>query len=127
MSLATIAAWIVVVVLSGLAVLQVLVAAGRPLGRFVWGGRHEVLPTRFRIGSLVSVLVYAAIAVLVLDRAGMLDVLPDTVAVVGTWVVTAYFALGILANAASRSPSERAVMTPVSVVLAACSLVVALS
>ena len=127
MSHATNAAWIVVVVLSGLAVLQVLVAAGRPLGRFVWGGRHEVLPTRFRIGSLVSVLVYAAIAVLVLDRAGMLDVLPDTVAVVGTWVVTAYFALGILANAASRSPSERAVMTPVSVVLAACSLVVALS
>jgi ABC-type uncharacterized transport system permease subunit len=127
MTVATVAAWIVVAVLAALAVLQVLVALGRPLGRFVWGGRHEVLPTRLRIGSLVSVLVYAAIAVLVLDRAGVLDVLPDGVAVVGTWVVTAYFALGILANAASRSPSERAVMTPVSLVLAVCSLLVALS
>jgi ABC-type uncharacterized transport system permease subunit len=127
MSIATVAAWIVVAVLASLAVLQVLVASGRPLGRFVWGGRHEVLPTRLRVGSLVSVLVYAAIAVLVLDRAGVIDVLPEGVAVIGTWVVTAYAALGILANAASRSPSERAVMTPVSLVLAVCTLVVALS
>lgn len=127
MSIATVAAWIVVAMLASLAVLQVLVASGRPLGRFVWGGRHEVLPARLRVGSLVSVLVYAAIAVLVLDRAGVIDVLPEGVAVVGTWVVAAYFALGILANAASRSPSERAVMTPVSLVLAVCTLLVALS
>jgi hypothetical protein len=127
MSIATVAAWIVVAVLACLAVLQVLVAAGRPWGRFVWGGRHEVLPTGLRIGSLISVLVYAAIAVIVLDRAGVVDVVPERVAVVGTWVITAYFALGILANAASRSPSERAVMTPVSLVLAVCTLIVALS
>jgi hypothetical protein len=67
------------------------------------------------------------IAVIVLDRAGVVDVVGDGVARLGTWVITAYFALGILANAASRSPSERAVMTPVSVVLAISSLVVALS
>ena len=127
MTAATVAAWIVVAVLTGLAVLQVLVAAGRPLGRFVWGGQYEVLPTRLRIGSLVSVLIYAVIAVIVLDRAGVLDVVPDGVAVVGTWVITAYFTLGILVNAASRSPSERAVMTPVCLVLAVSSLVVALS
>jgi hypothetical protein len=126
-STAAVAAWVVTAILAALAVLQVLVAAGRPLGRFVWGGRHEVLPTALRIGSLVSVVLYAVIAVVVLDRAGVVDVLSDGVASVGTWIVTGYFALGVLANAASRSRSERAVMTPTCAVLATCCLVVALS
>jgi hypothetical protein len=127
MTVVTLAAWILTVALAGLAVLQLFVAAGRPWGRFVWGGQHDVLPTGLRIGSLMSVLAYALIALIVLDRAGVVDVVSDTVATVGTWVITAYFTLGIAANAASRSRSERAVMTPLCAVLAVCSLVVARS
>jgi hypothetical protein len=127
MTVVTLAAWILTLALAGLAVLQLLVAAGRPWGRFVWGGQHDVLPTRLRIGSVISVLVYGLIALIVLDRAGVVDVVSDTVASVGTWVITAYFTLGIVANAASRSRSERAVMTPLCAVLAVCSLVVARS
>jgi hypothetical protein len=121
-----VAAVVVCVLLAGLAVFQLLLAAGRPLGRFAWGGQHEVLPRRLRVGSAVSVLLYALIAVVVLQAAGAVAVLPDAVADVGIWVVAGYFLLGIPLNGVSRSRPERLVMTPVVSVLALCSLVVAI-
>lgn len=89
--------------LSLLAVFQLALALGTPLGRFAWGGQHRVLPTRLRIGSLVSIVIYAIIAVLALDRVGLIDVVPDAVSTVGMWVVFAYFVIGIPLNAISRS------------------------
>jgi hypothetical protein len=113
------AAVVVSVLLATLAVFQVALVAGAPLGRFAWGGQADVLPTPLRIGSVVSVGLYAVIAWVVwraVDR-------PDDVWI---WVVTAYFALGIVLNAISRSRPERLVMTPVVLVLTAGCLVIAL-
>jgi hypothetical protein len=121
------AAIALVVILSLLAVFQLALALGAPLGHFAWGGQHRVLPARLRIGSLVSIVIYAVIAVLVLDRVGLIDVVPDVVSTVGMWVVFAYFVIGIPLNAISRSKPERYVMTPVVTVLAVLSLFVALS
>ena len=113
-------------VLAVLAVFQLALALGAPLGRFAWGGAHRVLPARLRIGSLVSIVIYAVIAVLALDRGGVIDVVPDAVSEVGMWIVFAYFVLGIALNAMSRSRAERYTMTPVVIVLALLSLLVAL-
>ncbi|NUT57817.1 MAG: hypothetical protein HOQ00_03070 [Agromyces sp.] len=121
------AAIALVVILSLLAVFQLALALGAPLGRFAWGGQHRVLPRRLRIGSLVSILIYGIIAVLALDRVGLVDVVPDAVSTVGMWVVFAYFVIGIPLNAISRSKPERYVMTPVVTILAVLSLLVALS
>ena len=121
------AAIALVVILSLLAVFQLALALGAPLGRFAWGGQHRVLPGRLRIGSLVSIVIYAIIAVLALDRVGLIDVVPDVVSTVGMWVVFAYFVIGIPLNAISRSKPERYVMTPVVTILAVLSLLVALS
>ncbi|MGV8851571.1 MAG: hypothetical protein ACOH1M_03255 [Rhodoglobus sp.] len=115
-------------VLLTLAVLRVLVAAGQPFGRLVWGGAHEVLPTKLRFGSLVSIPLYAVFALVLLDRSGAVPVFGAGGFVdVACWVLFGYFALGILMNAISRSKVERNVMVPVAVVLAACALLVALS
>jgi hypothetical protein len=114
------------VVLAVLAVFQVALIFGAPIGRFAWGGRHRVLPTKLRIGSAVSIVIYAIIALLALDRAGLVDTVPETVSTVGMWVVFAYFVLGIGMNAISRSKPERYTMVPVSLVLAVLSLLVAL-
>jgi len=114
------------VILAALSVFQLALAFGAPLGHFAWGGQHRVLPTRLRIGSLVSIVIYAVIAVLALDRAGVIDVVSDPVSTVGMWVVFAYFVLGIPLNAISRSKLERYTMTPVVAVLAVLSLLVAL-
>lgn len=123
---AVVASLVACAVLGGLAVLQICVAAGAPWGRLVWGGMHRVLPRRLRIGSALSVVVYGGLAWVLLSRAG---VLPggDTVAVrILTWVAFAYFVVGIGMNAISRSRAERLTMTPVCVVLAAATLIVAL-
>jgi predicted anti-sigma-YlaC factor YlaD len=112
--------------LGALAVFQALLAAGRPLGRFAWGGQHEVLPTGLRAGSVVSIALYAGFAVLMLSAAEGLDVLRPRFVDVAIWVLTAYFAVGIGMNALSRSRPERLVMTPAVVVLAVVCLVLAL-
>ncbi len=118
---------VALVLLSALAVLQVLVASGLPLGRLVWGGTHRVLPHRLRIASAASVVLYAAFAALLLSRAGVLLGGGGVVVIVLTWVLFAYFAAGVILNALSRSPAERATMAPTCAVLAAATLVIALS
>jgi hypothetical protein len=120
------AAVVALALLAALAVFQGLLAAGRPLGRFAWGGQHAVLPVGLRIGSVVSIVLYAAFAVLVLQAAGRHSLLPDGAAGVAIWVLAGYFALGIGMNAISRSRPERLVMTPVVALLAGACLVLAL-
>ena len=122
-----VAAYALTAILGVLAVFQLALALGAPIGHFAWGGAHRVLPARLRIGSLVSIVIYAIIALLALDCAGVVDVVPDAVSTVGMWVVFGYFVLGTGLNAISRSKPERYTMAPVSAVLAVLSLLVALS
>jgi hypothetical protein len=112
--------------LAALSVLQVSLIAGAPLGRFAWGGQHVVLPVGLRIGSAVAVALYTAFALLMLQTAGAFSVLPRGLVAVAIWVLAVYFAIGVAVNAASPSRRERAVMTPVSLVLAVACLVLAL-
>jgi hypothetical protein len=107
-----------VVVLAGLAVFQAALIAGAPLGRFAWGGRHEVLPRGLRIGSAVAIALYAGFALIILQAADVVSALPGGVVDVGIRVLAGYFVLGVAVNAASRSRPERLVMTPVALVLA---------
>jgi len=122
-----IAAVLGVALLVALSVFQATLVAGAPLGRFAWGGQHVVLPRNLRIGSAVSVVLYAFFAVLFLQAAGAFEVLPQGFLDVAIWVLTGYLALGIVMNAVSRSRPERLVMTPTVLVLAAVSLALALS
>jgi hypothetical protein len=108
-------------------VFQGLLAAGLPLGRFAWGGQNDVLPANLRIGSVVSIALYAVFAVLILQAAGCLTLLPAGFVAVAIWVLAGYFVLGIVLNAISRSRPERLVMTPVTVLLAAACLTLAVN
>jgi hypothetical protein len=123
----TAAALLACVVLGALVVFQGCLALGAPWGRLAWGGRHEGrLPGSLRVGSLVSIALDALFAVLLLDRAGLVDVVAsDAVVRVAAWVLAGYLALGVVLNGISRSPAERAVMTPTALVLAVCAAVVA--
>lgn len=115
--------------LGALAVFQIALAAGAPLGSLAWGGKHRVLPRGLRIASAVSVLLYALFAAIIAGAVSSLDRFGDHVAEtpIGIWILTAYFGLGILVNLISRSRPERFVMTPVAAVLCACCLVIALA
>lgn len=122
----TAAAVVALSVLALLTVFQIALVLGAPWGRFAWGGQHEVLPNRLRVGSAVSVALYAVFAAIVADRAGLVEVLPDPFSRVGIWVLAGYSLIGIVMNLASRSIPERVTMAPVSAVLCASFVVVAL-
>jgi hypothetical protein len=110
-----------------LAAFQIGLACGAPWGHFAWGGSHRVLPRRLRIGSVVSVLLYGVFAALLLSRAGHLPGGGTVLVTVSIWVLFGYFVIGIGLNAISRSRPERWTMTPVCVMLAGMTLIVALS
>lgn len=127
MSLVVIAALATAVgILALLAVLQLGVVAGAPWGRFVWGGQFDVLPTRLRIGSAVSIPLYVGFAWVLLGRAGVLTGGAPWMTV-AVWVLVGYFGLGVGLNLISRSSAERWTMAPACLVLAGCTLVIALT
>jgi len=120
-------AFIACTILACLGIFQLLLILGKPLGRFAWGGSYEVLPTKFRIGSAISIALYTVFVIIILSKAGIISVISENVASKGIWVITVYFFVGIFLNGISRSKSERAVMTPVVIALAISCLLIALS
>lgn len=114
---------------AGLAVFQLLLAAGAPLGEAAWGGANEgQLPADLRVGSGIAIVVYAVAGSVILARAGFgVRFVPGTLARVGSWALVVLLTLGSLANFASQSPWERYLLGPVTLVLAALCLVVARS
>lgn len=128
MALDQLSALLACAILTGLATFQAALAAGAPLGRMAWGGGHTVLPNKLRIASAVSIALYALFAYTALAKAGLAPaVISDTATSVATWVLTAYFALGIVMNGISHSTPERLIMTPTAVVLTALYLILSLN
>ena len=113
-------------VLAGLAVFQGALIGGASLGRFAWGGQHDVLPARLRFGSGVSVVLYVLFGYAAVAKAGLVPpVVSESLTSVSVWVLVAYFALGVIMNGISRSKPERLIMTPTALVLAALYLILA--
>lgn len=110
-----------------LALLQLSLIAGAPLGRFVWGGQEKVLPAHLRVQSVGAVVVYAIFATVLLQAVGIVHVLDDVIAQVAAYAVAACCFAAFVISASSRSPQERATMTPMSLVLAALCLFVAVT
>lgn len=128
MQLAQLAAIAACVLLAALAAFQAALVAGAPLGRFAWGGQHNVLPTKLRMGSATSIILYVLFANVALAKAGMAAPLVNQgFTDVFCWVLTVYFAVGIVLNGISRSKPERLVMTPTVVILTALYLVLSLN
>lgn len=126
--LATAAAALFCVLMAALTVFQAALIIGAPLGQFAWGGQDRVLPVRKRLGSVISIGLYLVFLVVVVQRAGLAEVIPwPAVVDVVIWVLVAYFVLGIGLNSVSRSKPERWTMAPLCAVLAALTLIVALS
>jgi hypothetical protein len=90
-------------VVGGAALFQVGLAAGMGWGSAAWGGQHPgPLPKRLRVASAGSAVVLAGVAGLAAcpDIGGQRRPILLRVA-------AGYFAVGTVANAASRSPVER--------------------
>ncbi|MBU1701805.1 MAG: hypothetical protein KJ970_15110 [Candidatus Eisenbacteria bacterium] len=104
--------------LGGLAVFHALLLLGVLPASIAWGGRADDASHSFLLLELVGFTVIAFFAVIVAAKIGYLKVGRfRRVVRVGVWVVFGYFSLNVLSNLASMSGLERAIFTPVSVVL----------
>ena len=120
------------VLLAGVAVFQIALAAGAPLGDMAYGGRAEtrngILTAPYRIMSALAVLILGVAAWIVLARADVVSGGPMGAGFVetGAWVVFGYLVLNTAANLASTSKNERLIMGPVTAIAAVLVLIAAL-
>jgi hypothetical protein len=119
-----IAALIACGILACLALLHLALIVGAPLGRFAWGGGEDVLGAQQRLQSAVGIVGLAIGAVILLDTVGILRLLTPLVAEIACFVVGAVCFVLFVVHGVSRNPSERALGTPVFLVLAALCLFV---
>lgn len=121
------AAIVATVLLAGLTLFQLALAAGAPWGAAAYGGTWAgVLPKGMRINSLAfGLVIYPLITLYVLDAGGIVTSgwLPGS-RTVAMWVLVAFFGVGSVANFASRSKVERW-WGPVALVVGICCAVLA--
>jgi hypothetical protein len=111
-----------------IAVFQLALALGAPLGRAAWGGTHTQLPMGLRIASAVAVGIWVLAAFIVLGHAGFRVIpLPPASVRWGTWILVGVLVLGALMNFASPSGWERFLWGPLALILAGLCLVLARS
>ncbi len=110
------------------AVFQLALAAGAPWGELAMGGRFPGrYPPVMRLVCLLQVFILAVLGTIVFTRARI--IFPEWFSASRTivWGVVAFSALSVVANLATPSKWERIVWAPVTVVLLACSILVAVS
>ena len=114
------------VLLLGVAVMEVLLILGLPLGEFTMGGRHKVLPGPYRIAAASSILLQIFGALMMLQGAGFMNMwfgLAPTKVI--CFVFGGFFAINTVMNFISPSKKEKYVMTPLALIEAVCFIVTA--
>lgn len=129
MHITELAGIVAAVVMALIMCFQLLLAIGMPFAEASWGGRYKgVLPAKMRWASLASAVIIGTSAWVVLARAGLVAPGPEPTTIrIVTWVWVGFMALNTLGNLASKSRIERAVMTPATVTICVCLVVVARS
>lgn len=127
MNIVVIAALIQAVIALGVAIFQIALVAGAPLGEYTMGGQHPgKLPGQFRVTAAVSAIIMVAQSGHYLAQAGILNpaLSPGQNAIVN-WFWFGFAVLGLIVN--SKSKKERNTWVPVLLVSAVCTLLVALN
>ena len=103
------------------AVMEVALVCGAPLGEFTMGGKHKVLPTPFRIAAVSSILAQLFGAAMILQGGGHMDMwFTVKVTKIICFVFAGFFAVNTFMNVISPSKKEKIVMTPLAAIEAVC-------
>ncbi len=122
------AAFLYAVISIGVIAFQIALAAGVPWGAYAMGGAFPgQFPPKVRLAALAQAILLGLLAAVVLSRAGL--VLPQwsQASVWLTWVIVAFAVISVVLNAITPSAGERRLWLPVTLVLLASSLTVALT
>lgn len=96
------------------ALFQILLSLGYPLGEFAMGGYYKVLPKKLRIVSAFNSLILLFMGFVFLQHTNVLKGFELISTNILVWVITIFLGFNTIANLISRSKKERLVMTPLS-------------
>ena len=109
-------------------VISILVALGLPLGEFTMGGQHKVLPKKYRIMAIVSVVIQLFAMVIILQAGGFITLFfSPMITKYICFFFAIYLSLNTIMNLLLKSKKEKYVMTPLSLITAICFWVTAFS
>ncbi len=119
-----ITAWIGSILLFLLMLLYFLLFFGAPLGEFAMGGQQKILIGNSRIACGVAVLVQGIAIFVLLQLGGVFSIgLPSSIAKGLGYFFSFYLVINVFMNFISKSKKEKAVMTPISAIIAICFLI----
>ena len=114
------------VLLLAVAVMEILLIFGLPLGEFTMGGRYKVLPPMYRMFAASSVILQLFGAAMILQGGGLMNMwFAGKVIKIICFVFAGFFAVNTIMNIISPSKKEKYVMTPLAAVEACCFAVTA--
>ena len=118
-----------IVVLTLVAMFQLALVLGAPMGEYVSGGQNPgKLPPRMRVVSAISILIYAGIAGHLLAQIGVVAKLFDgQFNELGNWGMVGILAASLAANAMSKSKKERQFWVPILLLAVVLAFIVALA
>lgn len=109
------------VLLLAVAVMEILLIFGLPLGEFTMGGRYKVLPPMYRMFAASSVILQLFGAAMILQGGGLMNMwFAGKVIKIICFVFAGFFAVNTVMNIISPSKKEKYVMTPLAAVEACC-------
>lgn len=112
--------------LLAVAVMEILLIFGLPLGEFTMGGRYKVLPPMYRMFAASSVILQLFGAAMILQGGGLMNMwFAGKVIKIICFVFAGFFAVNTVMNIISPSKKEKYVMTPLAAVEACCFAVTA--
>lgn len=122
------AAYILVVIQICVALFQLALTLGAPMGEYTMGGQQTGrLSTKLRLVAALSMILNLAIGGHYLAQTGSLpQFLPTTLNTAANWALVGFTALGLLMNSISRSKRERHMWVPVLILSLICAIIVAL-
>lgn len=128
MNVTTITAIIYTIASAVVVLFQIALALGAPWGAYAMGGAFPGrFPPRLRVAAVVQAILLVVFAAVVLSFAGL--ALPGWTQTASwlIWLVIAFNAIAAVLNTITRSVVERRLWAPVTYVMLACSVLVALT
>ena len=109
-------------------VLSILIICGLPLGELTMGGKYKVFPKKLRFVLVAQLLLQIFFIIVILQLGGFIPFWfsAKTMKIIGI-VMAAYLSLNTIMNFISKSKKEKHIMTPLSVMAAACFWITALT
>jgi hypothetical protein len=93
----------------------------------VWGGRLKSDKEMYRF-EIISILINALFVIVILVQGGFLKIdVPKKIITYALWLMTGVFLLNTLGNATSKNKLEQRLFTPLTILLAVFSFILALS